>query len=143
MSSHHFQEKSDADVVTFMTTLREALHELINDACDDKASVNAAQMKDLFKLVLLSIRQTSRLSSSPDIEAIWASSSWAKLSEKLSASAAFKSSTSIHAMCKEVVKQTKKVKLTGEKEESVGGKRKRDGADASVKRKKKKKMAQR
>ncbi|SJL00256.1 uncharacterized protein ARMOST_03568 [Armillaria ostoyae] len=136
-------EKSDADVVAFMTTLREALHELINDACDDKASVNTAQMKDLFKLVLLSIRQTSRLSSSPDIEAIWASSSWAKLSEKLSASAAFKSSTSIHAMCKEVGKQTKKVKLTGEKQESVGGKRKRDGADASVKRKKKKKMAQR
>ncbi|KAK0483486.1 DNA polymerase phi-domain-containing protein [Armillaria novae-zelandiae] len=136
-------EKSDADVVAFMTTLHEALHELINDACDDKASVNTAQMKDLFKLMLLSIRQTSRLSSSPDVEAIWASSRWAELSGKLSASAVFKSSTSIHAMCNEVVKQIKKTELTGEKEESVGGKRKRDGADASIKRKKKKKKAQR
>ncbi|KAK0197249.1 DNA polymerase phi-domain-containing protein [Armillaria mellea] len=135
-------EKSDADVVAFMTTLREALHELINDACDDKASVNATQMKDLFKLVSVAIRQTSRLSSSPDVEAIWTSSSWAKLSEKLSASAGFKSSTSIHAMCNEVVKQIKKAELIGEKEELVGGKRKRDGADASIKRKKKK-MAQR
>ncbi|KAK0210612.1 DNA polymerase phi-domain-containing protein [Desarmillaria ectypa] len=131
-------EKSDADVVAFMTTLRQALHELINSACDGKASVSAAQMKDLFKLVLLSIRQTSRLSSSPDIEAIWASPSWAKLSEKLSTSAGFKLSTSIHGMCNEVVKQTRKAKLTGEKEESVGSKRKRNGVDATTKRKKKK-----
>ncbi|KAK0459585.1 DNA polymerase phi-domain-containing protein [Desarmillaria tabescens] len=130
-------EKSDADVVAFMTALREALHEFINDACDGKTSVNAAQMKDLFKLVLLSIKQTSRLSSSPDIDAIWASSSWEKLSDKLSASG-FKSSTSIHAMCNEVVKQAKN-EHTGEKEESMGNKRKRDGVDATTKRKKKKK----
>ncbi|KAK0503113.1 DNA polymerase phi-domain-containing protein [Armillaria luteobubalina] len=136
-------EKSDADVVAFMTTLREALHELINDACDNKASVNVSQMKDLFKLALLAIRQTSRLPSSPDVGAIWASSSWAELSGKLPNSAAFKSSTSIRAMCNEVVKQIKKAELTGEKEESVGGKRKRDGADASVKRQKKKKTVQR
>ncbi|KAG7452647.1 uncharacterized protein BT62DRAFT_958631 [Guyanagaster necrorhizus] len=131
-------ETSDADVVGFMTALREALHELMNDACDDKASVNTTQMRDLFKLALLSIRQTSRLPSSPDVEAIWAPSSWEKLLKKLSASPGFKSSTSIHAMCNEVVKQTTKAKYTGEKEESVGGKRKRDGVDATSKRKKKK-----
>lgn len=86
-----------------MTSLRNALFELISSACDDKVVLTSPQMKDLFKLALHAIRQTKRLAPSPaDVTTIWEPSSWDALHSKLVASERFKSSVAIHTLCRQM-----------------------------------------
>ncbi|EGO20980.1 hypothetical protein SERLADRAFT_452123 [Serpula lacrymans var. lacrymans S7.9] len=96
------------EVVKFMTALRHALLDLISSACDERAALTAAQIKELLKLGLLAIRQTTKALSKPsDIETIWDPSSWKNVLERLSSSSRFKSSTALLKMCEQIAKSAK------------------------------------
>ncbi len=85
-----------------MTSLRKSLYDLVSNACDEKATLNVAQVKDVLKLALSALRQTLRLTSI-DVDAIWAPKKWQKLSEKLVASPNLKSSPALPALCQQIV----------------------------------------
>ncbi len=65
--------------------------------------MSAAQMKGLFKLGLISARQTSRVLGPEAAANIWAPEKWETLGSQLATSKHFKSSTALRAMCQQVV----------------------------------------
>lgn len=90
-----------------MTSLRKALLKTTTDACDDTIILTVAQMKELFKLALVAIRQTTR-SNSQDAQDVWQPEQWSALHSKLGSSARFKGSPALQKMCDQVVKTSQK-----------------------------------
>lgn len=85
-----------------MPLLKQLLLKLAEDACDEKSSLNAAQMKELFKLALSALKQTKRISAG-STQSIWEIKSWKSLQQKLKASR-FKTSTALHKMCEQIIR---------------------------------------
>lgn len=119
-----------------MTKLRQELIEVMSTACDEAATLNATQMKDLFKLALLAIRQTRRIvPQSSNVSAIWEPSTWDKLRQQLAGAEHFKTSTTLHAMCQQTIQTSQatispvksKVAQKDVSSETPSGKRKKVG----------------
>ncbi|KAF9053534.1 hypothetical protein BDZ89DRAFT_1056125 [Hymenopellis radicata] len=135
LSNLHSIDKSDEEVAAFMTSLRKSLYGLVSNACDEKASLNVAQVKDVLKLALSALRQTLRLTSI-DVDAVWAPKKWQKLSEKLIASPNLKSSPALPSLCLQIV-QVATGKPAGKPK--AGVKRKGDATSEATERKRQKK----
>lgn len=120
-----------------MTALSERLQEVIATASRE-TTFSAAQMKDLFKLALLAVRQTKRYTpdSPEDLSKTWKPASWNDVLTTLTTNDRFKTSTGLHSMCKQVLQliQTQsgdgkvKTKKDGGNSKSKTGKRKADDA---------------
>lgn len=89
-----------------MTSLRKSLYTLVSEACEEKATLNVAQVKDVLKLALSAIRQTLRLPS-VDVDTVWTPKKWQKLADKLTSSPTLKSSPALPALCQQIVKVAK------------------------------------
>lgn len=90
-----------------MTLLRKALLDFATKACDDKVILTSAQMKDLFKLTLVAIKQTQRVGDTPaTTQEVWQSESWKTLRGQLQASARFKNSSALQKMCARIESMT-------------------------------------
>ena len=63
-------------------------------------------MKELFKLGILAIRQTNRISPET-VGSIWQPESWTSLQEDL-VSSRFKNSPALHKMCEQIVRMLQK-----------------------------------
>ena len=108
--------------VPFQKSLQQTVLDLANGAVDDEGNLNAGQLKDLLKVVLLCVRQVQKatqLSGKPDV---WDPSAWSMLHTKLSSSDRFKSSSALLAMCRQV--ESIALQLKSEARSSEGGKRK-------------------
>ena len=89
-----------------MPLLRQLLLDMANDSCSQKTNFTASQMKELFKLGMLAIRQTNQIS--PEIVgSIWQPQSWTSLQEDL-VSSRFKNSPALHKMCEQIVRMLQK-----------------------------------
>ncbi|KAG1891307.1 DNA polymerase phi-domain-containing protein [Suillus subluteus] len=75
------------DVLSFILKLHTSVLHFIDSACDDQVSLSAAQIKDLFKLVMLGVRQASKVGSS--IQNVWDPGAWRTLHGRLVASKRF------------------------------------------------------
>jgi DNA polymerase phi len=90
--------------LTFMARLNATLANFLTEACDEKLTLTAAQMKELFKLGLAAVRQTQRVVSSQDtLRTTWRPSMWDTLHKKVASSERFKTSTAL-PMCLQMVK---------------------------------------
>ncbi|KAG1782776.1 DNA polymerase phi-domain-containing protein [Suillus placidus] len=88
------------DVLSFILKLHTSVLHFIDSACDDEVSLSAAQIKDLFKLVMLGVHQTSKVDSSN--QNVWDSGAWRTLHGRLVASKRFGSSIAILKLCSRV-----------------------------------------
>ena len=89
-----------------MPLLRQLLLDIARDSCSKKINFTASQMKALFKLGIMAIRQTNQIS--PEIvESIWQPQSWSLLKEEL-VSSRFMSSPALHKMCEQIVHMLQK-----------------------------------
>ena len=87
-----------------MPRLNAALADFLTEACDEKLTLTAPQMKELFKLGLAAVRQTQRVVSSQDtLRTTWRPSMWDILHKKVASSERFKTSTAL-PMCLQMVK---------------------------------------
>jgi DNA polymerase phi len=117
-----------------MPKLRQEMIDTMTSACDGAATLNAAQMKDLFKLALLAIRQTRRVvPQSDDMSTIWEPSAWDNLRKKLGATERFKTSTALHAMCEQTIRA---LQVTSSPTKSKGPRKDIKSETPSAKRKK-------
>jgi DNA polymerase phi len=118
-----------------MLKLRQEMIDIMMSACDEAATLNTAQMKDLLKLAVLAVRQTRRVvPQSENISMIWEPNAWDKLRTKLRSTERFKSSTALHALCEQTIQtiqvtaspmRTKGPKIDA-KFETPSGKRKKE-----------------
>ena len=84
-----------------MPLLRQLLLDIAKDSCSKKINFTASQMKELFKLGLIAIRQTNQISPE-SVGSIWQPQSWTSLQEDL-VSSRFKNSPALHKMCEQIV----------------------------------------
>lgn len=77
----------------------------VTEACEE-STLTAAQLKDVFKLVLSAVRRTKRTCSPTELSSLWDPASWDTLCDKLIASERFQASTGLHASCRQVVQLT-------------------------------------
>jgi len=127
-----------------MSSLRQSLVDLISGACDGTISLTKHQLKNLFKLGLLAIRQTKRIIlSSENIRVIWEPTIWVELQQKMVNSERFKASPPLRSMCQQIVDMAKA--SSSEAQTGVSTKRKAEdaggdewGVKASKKAKRKK-----
>lgn len=120
-----------------MTVLSQQLQEVIMTASRETTH-SAAQMKDLFKLALLAVRQTKRYTSDKpeDLAKVWKSASWNDVLTSLTANDRFKTSTGLQSMCKQVLQLIQaqsgdgkiETKKDGDSSKTKIGKRKADDA---------------
>ncbi|KAG0705011.1 DNA polymerase phi-domain-containing protein [Suillus ampliporus] len=127
------------DVLSFIPKLHTSTLQFINSACDDQVSLSAAQIKDLFKLVMLGIRQASKVDSSN--QNVWDSGAWRTLHGRLAASKRFGSSIAVLKLCSQV--ESALQAQNGRQYNSIAPKRKAEeveveGVSSDTKRKKKK-----
>lgn len=87
-----------------MPKFRTALADFMTKAFEEKIVLTVAQMKDLFKIGLVAVRQTQRATSPNTLQTIWPTSTWNALQRKLVASERFKASTALQTMYKQMVK---------------------------------------
>lgn len=87
-----------------MPLLRELLLDLAQESCSEKGNLTAAQMKEIFKLGLLGVRQTKRLSPS-STQQIWEPKSWRTLHQNLKMSR-LKASPALQKMCEQVARMS-------------------------------------
>jgi DNA polymerase phi len=86
-----------------MPSLRKSLQELISGACQDKRSLTTRQLKDLFKLGLSAIHQTTILAhTSEEIRTIWEPAVWNEIRGSIIRSKRLKSSTALQNMCQQM-----------------------------------------
>ncbi|KAG6831186.1 hypothetical protein H0H92_012326 [Tricholoma furcatifolium] len=97
---------NSSDLVEFATSLRTTLLDAATDACAEKNSLNAAQLKELLKLALVAVRQTQRTIGASSSE-IWQPSSWHSLTGRLNSSERFKKSSGLSKMCEQLVRLSK------------------------------------
>jgi DNA polymerase phi len=89
-----------------MPLLRQLLLDMAKDSCSKKINLTAAQMKELFKLGIMAIRQTNQ--TSPEmVGSIWQPQPWKSLQEDL-VSSRFKNSPALHKMCEQIVHMLQK-----------------------------------
>ncbi|KAF8522098.1 DNA polymerase phi-domain-containing protein [Hysterangium stoloniferum] len=91
-----------AETLEFIAKFREVMFSVISEACDNKESLTAAQVKELLKLCLLAARHTRRIT--PDVsrqQTIWNVSDLSELLKKVRTSR-FKNSTSLHSVCQQI-----------------------------------------
>ncbi|OAX39198.1 hypothetical protein K503DRAFT_690102 [Rhizopogon vinicolor AM-OR11-026] len=88
------------DVLSFILKLQRSVLHFIDSACDDQVSLSAVQIKDLLKLVMLGVRQASKVDISN--QSAWDSGAWHTLHERLVASKRFGSSTAVLKLCSQV-----------------------------------------
>ncbi|KAG2041767.1 DNA polymerase phi-domain-containing protein [Suillus americanus] len=127
------------DVLSFILKLHTSVLHFIDSACDDQVSLSAAQIKDLFKLVMLGVRQTSKVDSNK--QNVWDSGAWRTLHGRLAASKRFGSSTALLKLCSQV--ESALQAQHGKQHNSIAAKRKAEeveaeGVPSDAKRKKKK-----
>lgn len=88
------------DVLSFILKLHTSVLHFIDSACDDQVSLSAPQIKDLFKLVMLGVRQARKAECSN--QNVWDSGAWRTLHGRLGASKRFGSSIAILKLCSQV-----------------------------------------
>jgi DNA polymerase phi len=124
----HISGDKSQEIRDFMLSLRQALFDLTSGACNETVSLNTQQMKDLFKVGLLGIRQTKKLMpSSEDVALVWDPSAWDVLSTKLAISSRFKDSSALRTMCKQMAQTSQLTPLSqpkGAPAEKLANKRK-------------------
>ena len=84
-----------------MSSLRQQLLEVAEDACKDSGVLTTAQMKEVLKLVLLGVQQTNRMVPKAT-ESLWKSDSWKSLIEKVQTSPRFRSSPVLVKLCERI-----------------------------------------
>ena len=89
-----------------MPLLRQFLLDVAKDSCSKNNNFTASQMKELFKLGIMAIRQTNQISPQ-NVESIWQPQSWTSLQEELVTSH-FKNSPALHKMCEQIVRMLQK-----------------------------------
>jgi DNA polymerase phi len=89
-----------------MPLLRQLLLDMAKDSCSKKINFTASQMKELFKLAIMAIRQTNQISPE-SVGSIWQPQSWTSLQEDL-VSSRFKNSPALHKMCEQIVRMLQK-----------------------------------
>jgi DNA polymerase phi len=85
-----------------MPLLNKALLGIVTDCCADKTSLTAVQLKEVFKLALLAVRQTKRISPT-STQSIWQPQSWTALQQALKVSR-FKTSPALQKMCEHIIR---------------------------------------
>jgi len=133
-----FKPSHDAEVVVFMPLLRQLLLDLAQESCSEKGNLTPAQMKELFKLGLLGVRQTKRVSPL-STQQIWEPKSWISLHQNLKTSR-LKTSPALQKMCEQIARMSEDISTSKNK---VSSKRKAervhdDDATESKKTKRKK-----
>jgi DNA polymerase phi len=104
-----------------MPLLRQFLLDVAKDSCSKNNNFTASQMKELFKLGIMAIRQTNQISPE-NVESIWQPQSWTSLQEDL-VSSRFKNSPALHKMCEQIVRMLQKPDTV--MKDSANGKQKR------------------
>ena len=99
-----FKPNCNTEAVAFMPLLKELLLDLGQESCSEKGILTAAQMKEIFKLGLLGVRQTKRLSP-PSTQQIWEPKSWRLLHQNLKTSR-LKASPALQKMCEQVARMS-------------------------------------
>ncbi|PPR04947.1 hypothetical protein CVT24_010405 [Panaeolus cyanescens] len=129
--------EKNQEALDFMPTLQKRLLAIVTESCSDDGKLNAAQLKDVFKLAMLSVKQTKRISPER-VSTIWDSKAWEQLRQTLSQSTRFKASTGLQTTCKQI-SQLSAAQDTKEAKATKPSKRKADEAndDASSKATKK------
>lgn len=89
-----------------MPLLRQLLLDMAGHSCSKKINFTAVQMKELFKLGIMAVRQTSQISPET-IASIWQPESWKSLQEDL-VSSRFKNSPALHKMCEQIIRMLQK-----------------------------------
>ena len=89
-----------------MPLLRQLLLDMAKDSCSKKINFTASQMKELFKLGIMAIRQTNHISPET-VGSMWQPQSWTSLQEDL-VSSRFKNSPALHKMCEQIVRMLQK-----------------------------------
>jgi len=130
-----FQNPDKDDLTAFVTKFRQVIVDTILEACDKDDSLNASQVKELLKLLLLAIRSTKKIlgdASTP--QKIWDPSSIASLSQKLKASR-LQASTSLHGLVTQILAVLQwKDKDGVAKDDTVKDSKKRKADDTGDKR---------
>jgi DNA polymerase phi len=116
-----------------MPQLRRVLINVMSTACDETATLNSAQMKELCKLALLAVRQTTRIIPKADVSTIWEPNTWDRLCKKIAATERFKASTALQATCQQMVQTSR---ATTSPVKSKGARKDVKPDTPSVKRKK-------
>ncbi|KAJ6630633.1 DNA polymerase phi-domain-containing protein [Mycena sp. CBHHK59/15] len=96
-------EQQREEMKEFVLTLHKVLIQFLTEACEDKITLTAPQMKDLFKLASLGVRQTLWITSSQDTQTIWDPEAWKVVGQKLEISERFKGSVALHKTCQKLV----------------------------------------
>jgi len=96
--------EQNREAIKFMPLLKELLLELANNSCDEKAELSVAQMKELFKLASLAVRQTKRLSPATT-QSIWEPKAWKILEQKLK-TCRFQTSPALPKMSEQVARMS-------------------------------------
>lgn len=126
-----------------MAVLNDHLLKVAGESCNEEGGLTASQMKDLFKLALLAVRQTKRISPT-STQLIWRSQSWVSLNRNLKNSR-FKASTGLQKMCEQIARTSEVASDTSAKiMKTSGSKRKMEEiatetATSDVKKSKRKK----
>ncbi|KAI0933631.1 hypothetical protein AcW1_005407 [Taiwanofungus camphoratus] len=96
------------EILDFMLLLRCTLYDVMVAACEQTSStLSPPQMKELFKVGLATIRQSKRVSVTPEeLSTIWDPPIWTTLASKLAMHGRFKSSTGLQSMCKQMAQMT-------------------------------------
>jgi DNA polymerase phi len=131
-------QPSDSELKKFMKQLSKSLSSLISRSCKDEFSPTSAQLKDLLKLALTSIRQTMRTlgsaegeSNSGAVTKIWDKTVWEDVSAQISASSRFQASTALKAMSNQIC-QTLEGKVGAASSSREAGKEKGTATEADV-----------
>jgi DNA polymerase phi len=98
--TYHQGTTPPSEVSEFMTSLRKSLLDVATNACDEKVTLSAPQLKEVLKLGLVAVRQTQRISPK-SIGEIWQTDSWIVLSKRLR-SCHFKASPQLITMCEQI-----------------------------------------
>jgi DNA polymerase phi len=97
----------DTEAIAFMPLLRQLLLDLAQESCSEKGNLTAVQMKELFKLGLLGVRQTKRVSPL-STQQIWEPKSWRSLHQHLKTSR-LKASPALQKMCEQIARMSEDI----------------------------------
>lgn len=119
------------DLVEFVPSLWKAAIAAATAACDE-GTLNAAQLKELFKLTLSAARFSKRILNAEELD-LWEAPHWDALREKLASSERFKSSAGLLDSCRQMTRLAR-----GSKEEAAKPARvKTNGIEGKTKPKRK------
>lgn len=118
------QTEKNQEALEFIPAVQKRLLEVATEASADDTKLNAAQLKDLFKLAMAALRQTKRISAE-DVSTVWDSKAWDQLRQTLAQSSRFKASTGLQTTCKQI-SQMSAAKDTKDAKPAKPSKRKAD-----------------